>query len=403
VDAETADMSSDRSRMLRRQAFFWGMTALVTLTLLYVFSGILLPFVFGMAIAYFLDPVADWLEKRGLSRLMASLVILLVFIVVLIGIVMVVVPVIGSQIVSFVARLPEYLDRLQQLALQARAGPLQWLFPGDEASLKQDFGKIVSEGSGLVSTVMASLWTSSLAVVNFLSIFVVTPVVAFYLLLDWDRMVQRIDDWIPRQHVTTVRRLAGEIDRAVAGFIRGQSSVCLLLGTYYAVGLSLIGLNFGLLIGLFAGLISFVPYVGSTIGLILALGVALVQFWPDWIWVVATLAVFFTGQFFEGNILQPKLVGASVGLHPVWLMFALFAFGALFGFVGLLIAVPAAAAVGVLMRFVINQYLQSEMYYGRSLGQEPLLPGTLERHPMRQALDAEFKPSVTAPDASAKT
>lgn len=392
-------MSNDRNRMLRRQAMFWGITALVVMSLLYVFAGILLPFVFGMAIAYFLDPVADWLEKRGLSRLMASLAILLLFIVLLTGIVLVVIPVIGSQIASFVERLPSYLDRLQQLALQARTGPLQWLLPGDESALKQDFGKIVSEGSGLVSTVMASLWTSSLAFVNFLSLFVVTPVVAFYLLLDWDRMVRRIDDWVPRQHVTTVRRLASEIDRAVAGFLRGQSSVCLILGTYYAVGLSLVGLNFGLLIGLFAGLISFVPYVGSTVGLFLALGVALVQFWPDWIWVAATLAVFFTGQFFEGNILQPKLVGASVGLHPVWLMFALFAFGALFGFVGLLIAVPAAAAVGVLMRFVINQYMQSEMYYGRSLGQEVSKPGALEGQPMRQALDAEFRPVLPASDA----
>ncbi|KQT52942.1 MULTISPECIES: AI-2E family transporter [unclassified Aureimonas] len=395
-------MSNDRNRMLRRQAMFWGITALVVLALLYLFAGILLPFVFGMAIAYFLDPVADWLEKRGLSRLMASLVILLVFIVVLTGTMLVVVPVIGSQIASFVERLPSYLDRLQQLALQARTGPLQWLLPGDESALKQDFGKIVSEGSGLVSTVMASLWTSSLAFVNFLSLFVVTPVVAFYLLLDWDRMVRRIDDWVPRQHVTTVRRLASEIDRAVAGFLRGQSSVCLILGTYYAVGLSLVGLNFGLLIGLFAGLISFVPYVGSTVGLFLALGVALVQFWPDWIWVAATLAVFFTGQFFEGNILQPKLVGASVGLHPVWLMFALFAFGALFGFVGLLIAVPAAAAVGVLMRFVINQYMQSEMYYGRSLGQEISKPGALAGQPMRAALDAEFRPVLPGGDAVPK-
>ena len=174
--------------------------------------------------------------------------------------------------------------------------------------------------------------------------------------------------------------------------MRGQGSLCLILGTYYAVGLTLIGLNFGLLIGLFAGVISFIPYVGSGVGLILALGVALVQFSPDWIWIAATLLVFFSGQFLEGNILQPKLVGASVGLHPVWLMFALFAFGALFGFVGLLIAVPAAAAIGVLVRFAINQYLQSELYFGRTVGEDGTRLGTIEGHPMQTMLDAQFRP-----------
>ncbi|RYY33539.1 MAG: AI-2E family transporter, partial [Sphingomonadales bacterium] len=162
---------------------------------------------------------------------------------------------------------------------------------------------------------------------------------------------------------------------------------------YYAIGLSLIGLNFGLLIGLFAGMISFIPYVGSTIGLVLAVGVALVQFWPDYGWIAATVAVFMTGQFIEGNILQPKLVGASVGLHPVWLMFALFAFGALFGFVGLLIAVPAAAAIGVLVRFAITKYLQSELYYGRTIGQPGTRIETVEGKPMQEMLESGFRPA----------
>ena len=161
-----------------------------------------------------------------------------------------------------------------------------------------------------------------------------------------------------------------EIDQAIAGFIRGQGSLCIILGVYYGVGLSLVGLNFGLLIGLFAGMISFIPYVGSMVGLVLAVGVALVQFWPDYLWVGLTLVVFFTGQFLEGNVLQPKLVGESVGLHPVWLMFALFAFGALFGFVGLLVAVPASAAIAVLMRFAIARYLTSPIYRGRLGGDD---------------------------------
>ena len=203
-----------------------------------------------------------------------------------------------------------------------------------------------------------------MALFSIAGLFVVTPVVAFYMLLDWDRMVAKVDSWVPRDYVETVRTIATDINTATAGFVRGQGTLCLILGVMYAFGLTLTGLNFGILIGLFAGLISFIPYVGSMVGLVLAVGVAFVQFSPDWLWIAAVAGVFFTGQFIEGNILQPRLVGKSVGLHPVWLMFALFAFGALFGFVGLLIAVPAAAAIAVLVRFAISRYLESPLYTG---------------------------------------
>jgi predicted PurR-regulated permease PerM len=200
--------------------------------------------------------------------------------------------------------------------------------------------------------------------VNLLSLLVVTPIVAFYLLTDWDRMVARVDSWLPRQHVETLRGLAREMNDAMAGFIRGQAVVCLLLGLFYAVGLSLAGLNFGLLIGLAAGILSFIPYVGSFVGFVLSIGIAIVQFWPNWIHIAVVVAIFAAGQFMEGNFLSPKLVGNRVGLHPVWLMFALFAFGYLFGFAGLLMAVPLAAATGVLTRFALRKYLSSPFYLG---------------------------------------
>ncbi|ALN73621.1 MULTISPECIES: AI-2E family transporter [unclassified Aureimonas] len=383
-------MVHDRAKLLKRQVLFWSLAALALGLSLWLFRGILLPFVLGMVMAYFLDPIADWLVRRGLSRLAASLLILVAFVIVIALVILIVVPVIGGQVSSFADRLPQYLGRLQELALELRTGSLSRFFNGDDQTLRQDFQTLVRQLSGYTTALVASLWSSSLAVVNFISLFVVTPVVAFYLLLDWDRMIAKIDALVPRQHVGTVRRLAREIDRAVAGFVRGQGSVCLILGTYYAVGLTLVGLNFGLLIGFFAGIISFVPYVGSAIGLIVAVGVALVQFAPDWIWVAATAGVFFTGQFVEGNILQPKLVGASVGLHPVWLMFALFAFGAIFGFVGLLMAVPAAAAVGVLVRFAIHKYLESEMYFGRSI--EVGAPKEIEGGNLELALKNQFDP-----------
>ena len=356
---------TDQSALIKRQVLFWSVAAFVAVLLLWLFSGILLPFVLGMVIAYFLDPVADWLERRGVSRLWATVLILGLFVLIFAGVLVILVPVIANQIGGLATRVPEYVDRIQTIIESIRSSSIGWLLPEGEANLKQDLATLFSEGSGIISSFIASLWSSSLAVVNFVSLFVVTPVVAFYMLLDWDRMVDKIDDWVPRQHVGTVRRLFRDIDRSVAGFLRGQGSLCLILGTFYGVSLSLVGLNFGLLIGLFAGLVSFIPYVGSISGLLLSVGVALVQFWPEWPWIVAVAAIFFVGQFFEGNILQPKLVGASVGLHPVWLMFALLAFGAMFGFVGLLIAVPSAAAVGVLVRFALTQYLQSAMYFGR--------------------------------------
>src|SRR5690606_36272613 len=235
-------------------------------------------------------------------------------------------------------------------------------------ALRDGLAYLLSQGAGFLSTLFTSTWASGKTLIDIAGLFVVTPVVAFYMLLDWHRMVAAVDGWVPRDHVTTVRRLATDINRATAGFVRGQGTLCLILGIMYAVGLTLVGLNFGLLIGLFAGLISFIPYVGSLTGLVLAVGVALVQFWPDWPWIAAVVAVFLLGQFIEGNILQPRLVGKSVGLHPVWLMFALFAFGYLFGFVGLLVAVPASAAVAVLVRFAISRYLESPLYRGHGSG-----------------------------------
>ena len=347
-----------------RQMLFWGAAAIVLVAFLYVFSGILLPFVAGMALAYFLDPVADRLQRLGLSRLIATIVILFMFVIVAVLALMVLVPILASQTADFVARLPDYMTRLQ--ALVTKFDP-QWLerrFGVDAAGLKEGLNSLLTSGFGLLTTLFQSVWTSGMALVSVVSLLVVTPVVAFYMLLDWDRMVATIDSWVPRDHVQTVRTISSDINTATAGFVRGQGTLCLVLGVMYAVGLTLTGLNFAILIGLVAGLISFIPYVGSLTGLVLAVGVALVQFWPDWIMVAAVAGVFFIGQFIEGNILQPKLVGKSVGLHPVWLMFALFAFGALFGFVGLLIAVPAAAAVAVLVRFALSRYLNSPLYRG---------------------------------------
>ncbi len=348
----------------RRQIGFWLAAAALLGLFLYMFSEILLPFVAGMALAYFLDPVADRLERLGMSRTAATCVILLAFLLVLALAMIILIPILASQLADFMEKVPDYLTQLQALVTSFNPEWLERRFGLDAGSLRNGINSLLTSGAGFIATLFQSIWSSGVALFSIAGLFVVTPVVAFYMLLDWDHMVSKVDGWVPRNHLHTVREIATDIDSAIAGFVRGQGTLCIILGVMYAVGLTLTGLNFGILIGLFAGLISFIPYVGSLVGLVLAVGVAFVQFWPDWIMIVAVACVFFIGQFIEGNILQPKLVGKSVGLHPVWLMFALFAFGVLFGFVGLLIAVPAAAAVAVLVRFAISRYLASPLYTG---------------------------------------
>jgi predicted PurR-regulated permease PerM len=350
---------------VQRQIGFWITALVVTVLLLFVLRGILLPFVAGFALAYLLDPLADRLQKVGLGRLGASLLILVLFVLVFIVSLMILVPFAAQQVGAFVERLPGYVVRLQELGAE-QLGPLIRKLGLEDAipATPPSVGNLISQGIAWMTTFLQGLWSGGQALIGIFSLLVVTPVVAFYMLVDWDRMVRTVDSWMPVRHRETIRIIARDIDRAIAGFVRGQAMVCIILGTFYAVSLALIGLNFGALIGMTAGILSFIPYVGSLTGLILSMGVAIVQFWPDWTMIAATLGIFIFGQFVEGNILSPKLVGESVGLHPVWLMFALVAFGALFGFVGLLLAVPLAAAIGVIARFALRQYLASPLYRG---------------------------------------
>ncbi|WP_309084841.1 AI-2E family transporter [Chelativorans sp.] len=361
VEAEQAPR-----RSFVRQVVFWLVAAAILILFLYVFSSILLPFLAGMVLAYFLDPVADRLQRLGFSRLAATIFILVAFIIILVLALMVIIPVLGNQLADFIVRLPEYLTRLQALVTSIDPEWFEETTGVNAQSLQEGLSTLLTQGAGFVATLFRSVWSSGVALMNLASLFIVTPVVAFYMLLDWDRMIAKVDSWVPRDHAETVRQIARDINVATAGFVRGQGTLCLILGLFYAAMLTVVGLNFGLLIGLFAGLISFIPFVGSLVGLALSVGVAIVQFWPEWYWVVAVAAIFFAGQFMEGNFLQPRLVGRSVGLHPVWLMFALYAFGYLFGFVGLLVAVPAAAAVAVLVRFALARYLASPLYSGHT-------------------------------------
>lgn len=350
---------------VREQLKYWSIAAVVFLGLLWLLSGVMLPFVLGMAVAYFLDPVADWLEAHGFSRVWATVTITLIAGLVFTLAALLVVPAMVDQLAALVNTAPKLFSELQ-------------------AFLTDRFPALIDEGSTLRKSLLAlgdtiqskggelvnALVTSAMNVINMALLVVLVPVITFYLLMDWDRMVARVDDLLPRDHAPVIRQLAGDIDRTLASFIRGQGTVCLILGAFYATALMLTGLQFGLIVGFIAGLISFIPYVGALVGGALALGLAVFQFWGEWWMIGAVGAVFAAGQVIEGNVLTPKLVGGSVGLHPVWLIFALSAFGALFGFVGMLVAVPVAASIGVVARWGVGQYQDSRLYKGLSAREE---------------------------------
>ncbi len=344
---------------VEQQAKYWGIAMVVAFGAIWAMGNVLLPFIAGMAIAYFLDPVADRLEAAGLSRAASTTLITFVALVVFALLFIVLVPLLVRQIVALFSAAPGYFEQLQGVLIAKFPTMME-----DDSVWRQGLQSLTetirARGGEVVKAVLASAFT----VVDVIVFMVVAPVVAFYMLLDWDRMIAVIDGWLPRDHLETIRQIARDIDTVLAGFVRGQLSVCGILGAFYAIALMVAGLQFGLIVGLVAGLLTFIPYVGSIIGGVLAIGLALFQFWDSPVMIGVVAAIFVAGQMLEGNFLTPKLVGGSIGLHPVWLMFALSAFGGFFGFTGMLIAVPVAAVLGVLFRFAISQYLGGRLYQG---------------------------------------
>ena len=347
------------------QLKYWTIATAVFLILMWALGDVILPFVLGMAIAYFLDPVADRLEKLGLSRALSVTVITLVVVLVFILMALLVIPTLVNQAINLFQVAPELFNRLQDVLVER--------FPSlvDEGStIRQSLAALGETIRSKGAQFLEAALTSVGSLINVVVLLVIVPVVAFYLLYDWDRMVAEVDALLPRDHAPTVRKLARDIDDTLASFIRGMGTVCLILGTYYAIALMIVGLQFGLVVGAVAGLVTFIPYLGAIIGGALAIGLALFQFWGDPVSIGLVVGIFMLGQVMEGNVLTPKLVCSSVGLHPVWLIFALSVFGALFGFVGMLVAVPVAAAIGVLVRFAISQYTASKLYRGLSDAEE---------------------------------
>ena len=379
---------------VRKQLIWWGVGGLGLLIAMWLLGQAILPFILGAGVAYLLDPVADRLERAGLSRTMSVVVITIGTVLIFAAVTLLVVPTLVRQAAALIETAPQMLE--QARAFTTSRFPEFLPEGGTVGTALTDLGKAMGDQwQGVAQTILSSVG----GVISAVAILVIVPVVAFYLLLDWDRMVAQIDDLLPREHAPTVRRLASEIDSALSGFLRGQGLVILILGTWYSVALMLVGLPFGFFIGIMAAVLYFIPYVGVLIGGLTAIGVALFSFWGDPLWIGAVVAIFAAGQVVEGNYLQPKIVGGHVGLHPVWLLLALSVFGALFGFAGMVMAVPLAAALGVLARFLIERYRASALYTGQSMPADPPLPLRVELAP-RGTLQAELDEARRIADQS---
>jgi predicted PurR-regulated permease PerM len=346
-----------------KRTLFWIAGLAVFLFALHSLAGVLMPFVAGMAIAYFLDPVADRLEEKGLSRALAATAIIATFFVVAVGVLVLLYPLLQAQVLSLAALVPGFIDTFRDYAEPLLERLQADLSPDQVERLKEAAGNYAGTVIEWVGGLLGGLWKGGLAVFNLLSLLIITPVVAFYLLRDWDLIVARFDSYLPRAAAPTIREQCAAIDDTVAGFVRGQASVCLVLMVWYGFSLTGLGLESGLLVGIGAGAISFIPYLGAATGLIVGVGIALAQF-SDWMAIGMVAIVFIIGQTAESYVLTPRLVGGRIGLHPVWIIFALLAGGALFGFTGVLLAVPTAAIIGVLIRFGLSEYLKSPLYKG---------------------------------------
>jgi predicted PurR-regulated permease PerM len=341
--------------------------------MLQLFASVLLPFVVAAGIAYFLDPLATKLTRYGMPRSIAAIVMVLALLAAVLLFALLLYPLIVAQIGILFGRVPEYTTELRAFAaeqivhLQDKLGPdvidekLRDLVGGQA-------GSIVS----FVAQALRGVIGGGFALFNVLTLVIVTPVVAFYLLRDWPGVVSRIDGWLPHRYAGIVRAQAHEVDRILSAWLRGQMICCVVLALYYSIALSVVGLDLGLIVGLTAGLLSFIPYVGSITGLVAAIGLAFAQF-PTWAGVIEVGVVFVIGQILEGYVIYPRFLGDRVELHAVWVIFALFAGGAAFGFVGVLLAVPVTAIIGVLCRFWLRRYLDSPLYLDPPAEEAPLL------------------------------
>ena len=355
---------SNSSVVLERQALFWLALAAIILYLVGLLAPVLLPFVIGIVLAYFLNPLVDRMGRLGLPRWLAAVLVLAALIAILVLVLLFIVPTLAQQAADFVEAAPREIDKLKMLIVDTAREHLGPRYPKAEEAVRGTLDSLSTAAPALMGALAQTLWNQGSAAFSVVSVMLIAPLVLFYALIDWPKMIGKLDSWLPREHADQIRALAAEINARISAFLRGQGTVCLLLAAFYALGLSLVGLDYGLLVGLMTGLAAFVPVVGWWLGTITAVSLAAVQFWPDYVHVLIVLGVMVSGMILENAVLTPNIVGSNVGLHPMWIIFALMTFGYLFGFLGLLVAVPVSAAIGVLVRFALRSYIASSLYRG---------------------------------------
>jgi len=353
-------MSSTKSKFYV-SPYLWLVIFFTFFYTLYVLRSVLMPFVAGILLAYLLDPMVDKLEKFKLSRLSSTLIVCFVTILIIVPALVLLIGMIENQISLLIQATPKYLTLIME-KIRPTLENLNERFPDlKSANIEELVKNNIGNSMKFIGKVLKALISNGFALINLISLLLIMPIVTFYMLRDWDNFVKKFESLLPKKSKKSIMATFKDIDKIIAGFIRGQLSVCLILGIFYSIGLKLVGLELGLLVGFIAGIISFIPYVGSITGFVVGCILAFAQY-GDITHVLYVVGVFMLGQFIEGNFLTPKLVGESVGLHPVWVMFALLAGGVLLGFLGLMLAVPLAAIIGVLVRLAIKRYKLSSLY-----------------------------------------
>lgn len=359
--------------LLNRRVWIWTLILTGIIALFCLFKGILLPFIVGILVAYLLNPAVTKLQSFNIPRILSTTLMILLFFIAIGGVLFFTIPFLKQELLFLAQHLPTYGTRLYHMFLPL----LEQLnsvisikdFNQFQTTASAYFGDMLSWGFKAIASVL----TNTLALANLLSLVVLTPVIAFYLLRDWPRFTSLLIGLLPLDHTATIKHQLNLINQTLANYVRGQFLVCVFLALYYSIGLKMCGLNFAFTIGMATGLLAFIPYFGFLLGAIVAFGLAFAQF-NDWTSIGWVAAVFALGQGLESYMLTPKFVGERIGLHPVWVIFALLAGGVLFGFLGILMAMPIAAALSVIIRFTLQKYYASDFYQGASLPHKKLTP-----------------------------
>jgi len=359
--SSTKALDMEAKKKIYISPYAWVVIFVAFFYLLYVLRSVLMPFVAGILLAYLMDPLVEKLQKWKISRLWATILVCLLVVLVVLPALCFLFGMIENQVALLIKATPKYLGLIMAKVKPVIASLAERFPEMKGGQLEQMVKGNIGNALKFVGKVLSSLLSNSFALINLISLILIMPVVTFYMLRDWGTFVSKFEDLLPKKSKKDIKDILKEINTIVSGFIRGQISVCLILGVFYSVGLKLVGLDLGLLVGFIAGVISFIPYVGSVTGFVLGVILAFAQY-GDATHVIYVVGVFLCGQFLEGNFLTPKLVGENVGLHPVWVMFALLAGGVLLGFLGLMLAVPMAAIIGVLVRHGVAKYKKSSLY-----------------------------------------